>query len=160
MCTRLNEVVSPSSVNNDQQLTINLNFILYLACQDVLVCTVSIGQKKFLRVTSRVLLQLEVDAILPSPFVVRLVLVPGHVSVYYFGAVITTPGPTSSAVLLGSRRPVVEVAIPGSISGQVAQTLEFPCVLNEQRLHSKTATRLPVLLPVHLFYFVLYIIPF
>jgi hypothetical protein len=91
-----------------------------------------------------------VDAILSSTFVVRLVFVPSDVIVEHHGTRTAAPGPTSSAVLLGSSSPVVQIASPGAIFGQVAQTIEFSDTVNEQRLHPQTATCLPVLLPGHL----------
>jgi hypothetical protein len=123
----------------------------YFARQDVFVCAVSICENEFLRFSSRVIfLQLEMDAIFFSTFVVRLVFVPSVVIVEHNGSSTATPRPTSFAIPLGSSRPVVQVASPGAIFGQVAQTLEFFETVYDQRLHPQTATRLPVLLPRHL----------
>jgi len=95
-----------------------------------------------------------VDAIFPSTLVVRLVLVPCDVIIEHPGTLFAAPRPTSSAIPLGTSRPVVLVASPGAIFGQVAQTIEFLDAFDEQWLHPETATCLPVLLPGHLQVFI------
>jgi hypothetical protein len=83
------------------------------------------------------------NAIFSSTLVVWLTPVPSDVVFEHFRALTSAPGPTSSAILLGPCRPIVEVAFPGAIFGKVAQTIEFTDTFYEERLHPQTATRLP-----------------
>jgi hypothetical protein len=76
--------------------------------------------------SSGILFQLEVDAIFISTFVIRLAFVPGDVIAKHHGAIPATPGPRTTAILLGSSSPVVVVASPGAVFGHVRQTLKLP----------------------------------
>jgi hypothetical protein len=98
--------------------------LAYLARENVFVGAISIGENECLRLSCHVIsLQLKVDAIFSSTFVVWLVLVPSNVVVDNPSTLLAAPGPTSSAVPLSSCCPVVEIASPVAIIGHVAQTL-------------------------------------
>jgi hypothetical protein len=101
----------------------NSIFKIYLACKYIFISAVSIGNHTFLSFSAQVFLQLQVDAILVSTFVIRLVFVPGYVIIEQPTTLPATPKPSSSAIFLSSSSPVVEVASPGAIFGNIAETL-------------------------------------